>query len=250
MTHWIEAMCEPTQLILAWQPAALDAASRWRWAVGLLTAVGSDIELRYFQPGDEFERYNSGKKFDDLVRLGYLGYPALSMEVSTHREGVKQALMRRLPPRSRSDFAAYAAQFRLRDAQHLSDFALLARTEAKVPSDGFSVVDPLDAQASQCDVIVEIAGYRHYMDEARPVQIGDRIQIVAEPENEFDSNAVATLLDGTKVGNVNRLQAVTFLSWLKLHAVDAVVERINGTPERPRIFLFVRVRPTDLRAAA
>jgi len=250
MTHWIEAMCEPTQLILAWQPAALDAASRWRWAVGLLTPAGSDIELRYFEPGEEFESFNSGKKFEDLLGLGYLGYPALSKETSTHREGVKQALMRRLPPRQRSDFGAYAAQFRLRDAERLSDFALLARTEAKVPSDGFSVVDPLDPGALQCDVLVEIAGYRHYLKDTRPVQVGDQIQIVAEPENAFDPNAVATLLDGTKIGNVNRLQAVTFLRWLQLHSVHAVVERINGTPERPRIFLFVRMRSTDLRAAA
>lgn len=250
MTHWIEAMCEPTQLILAWQPAALDAASRWRWAVGLLTVTGSDIDLRYFQPGDEFEGYNSGKKFEDLVRLGYIGYPALSMDVAIHRAGVKQALMRRLPPRGRSDFAAYAAQFRLQDAQHLSDFALLGRTEAKVPSDGFSVVDPLDAGALQCDVLVEIAGYRHYMDHTRPLQVGDQIQIAAEPENNYDPNAVATLLDGTKIGNINRLQASTFLSWLKSRTVNAVVERINGTSERPRVFLFVRVRPTNLMAAA
>jgi hypothetical protein len=250
MTHWIEAMCEPTQLILAWQPSDLDAALRWRWAVGLLTPVDDGIELRYFEPGAEFESYNSGKRFEDLLALGYVGYPAFSMTTPVHREGVKQALMRRFPPRSRSDFGGYAAQFRLRDTDELSDFALLARTEAKVPSDGFSVVDTLDPMAQRCDLLVEIAGYRHYMKDIAPIQLGDEVQIVAEPENEHDGNAVATLVDGTKIGNINRLQAATFLAWLKKHEVHAVVERINGTAERPRVFLFVRVRPVGLQAAA
>lgn len=250
MTHWIEAMCEPKRLILAWQPAALDAASRWRWAVGELTAIDDSIELRYFQAGDEFEHYNSGKTFEDILALGYIGYPAFSKNEPVHREGVKQALMRRLPPRQRSDFSGYAAQFRLRDTEDLSDFALLARTEAKVPSDGFSIVDTLDASAERCDLLIEIAGHRHYMASCRPLQVGDQIQIAAEPENEYDSHAVATLSDGQKVGNINRLQADAFLAWLPHRSIDAVVERINGTTERPRVFLFVQVSPKGLQAAA
>lgn len=250
MTHWIEATCEPTQLILAWQPAALDAETRHRWAVGLLTSSGQDVELRYFETGKEFEQFNGGKTFDELIRLGYLGYPALSMDVRCHREGVKHALMRRLPPRQRSDFAAYAAQFRLRDTDRLSDFALLGRTEAKVPSDGFSVVDPLDASVEYCDLLVEVAGYRHYRSVTRPLSVGDEVRLIAEPDNKFDPLAVATLLDETKIGNINRLQAPAFLGWLEHQSVHAVVERINGTEERPRVYLFVQIRPKDQRVAA
>lgn len=248
--HWIEALYEPVQLILAWQPAALDG-SRFRWAVAVLRPVeDGEIELRYLEPGEEFEGLNSGKTFEELRALGYSGYPAFSMGRSIHRAGVRAALLRRLPPRQRSDFGAYAAQFRLREPERLSDFALLGRTEAKVPSDGFSIVDPLDPQVDCCDLLLEIAGYRHYMDGVPQLEVGRPVQIAEEPDNEFDSNAVSTLVDGIKIGNINRLQAAAFLGWLQTHCVEATVERVNGNAERPRVFLFVTIRPADIRAAA
>lgn len=250
MTHWIEATCEPSELILAWQPAALDAATRYRWAVGRLVAAGSDMELRYFEAGEEFQQFNGRKTFEELQKLGYIGYPAFSISKPFHSEGVKQALMRRLPPRSRSDFGAYAAQFRLRNADLLSDFALLARTEAKVPSDGFSIVDPLDAQAKHCDLLIEIAGYRHYKSATGALAVGDVVQVAAEPDNEYDPGAVAIFKDGAKIGYINRLQTTAFRSWLKHLSIHAVVERINGTDERPRVFLFVQVRLNDQNIAA
>jgi hypothetical protein len=211
---------------------------------------GGEIELRYLLPGDEFEKLNSGKRFDELLALGYTGYPAFSMHQAVHRTGVKPALLRRLPPRQRSDFQDYAAQFRIPHPEQMSDFALLGRTEAKVPSDGFSIVDPLDPSVDRCDLLMEIAGYRHYMTAVPALEVGQTVRIVAEPDNEFDVNAVATLVSETKIGNINRLQAVSFLAWLQTHSVDAVIERINGIAERPRVFLFVTIRPANIRAAA
>ena len=140
MEHWIEASCEPRELILAWQPG--DATSdRFRWAVARIVPQGDDFELRYFERGSEFEKFNAGKSFEGLCQLGYTGYPAFAMSQPLHRTGVRAALMRRLPPRRRSDFSKYAKQFRLRPDGELSDFSLLGRTEAKLPSDGFSLVD-------------------------------------------------------------------------------------------------------------
>jgi hypothetical protein len=83
-----------------------------------------------------------------------------------------------------------------------------------------------------------------------PLEVGQPVQIAAEADNAYDPNAVATLVDGIKIGNINRLQAVAFLGWLRTHSVEAIVERINGNAERPRVFLFVTVRPGGLRAAA
>lgn len=234
---------------MAWQPSDLSTA-RTRWAVGVVQPKGEGLELRYFSSGPEFERLNPGRSFAELLSLGYVGYPAFSPETSVHRDGVKAALIRRLPPRQRSDFSQYLAQFRLKPEAPLSDMALLARTEAKLPSDGFSLVDPLDASTSKCDLLLEVAGFRHYCSADNSLQLGMAIEILPEPDNEFDPGAVQVRAEGKKIGNINRLQAPTFLHWLRYCSVEGTLERLNGSSDRPRAYIFVRVRPTAVKQAA
>ena len=82
------------------------------------------------------------------------------------------------------------------------------------------------------------------------VAIGAKVEMSAEPENKFDANAVRFSLNGSTMGYVNRLQAPAFHQWIKHNKITAVVERINGKVERPRVFLFVRIRPSDAQIAA
>jgi hypothetical protein len=246
--NWIERVSEPRRLFLAWQ-APDHMNDRHRWAVGVLEPAGDDCTLRYFYSGSGFERQNPGRSFDQLLGLGYHGYPAFPLRRETHVGGVLSAFMRRLPPRTRSDFEEYKRQFRLSPGLSISDFALLGRTEAKLPSDGFSVVDPLDAAADHCDLMLEVAGYRYYAKDVR-IAPGDPVAIQAEPSNAFDPDAVMICDGGLKIGNINRLQAGTFQQWLTDRRVSGVVERLNGPPERPRAFIFVRVRPAPANLAA
>jgi hypothetical protein len=124
----------------------------------------------------------------------------------------------------------------------VSDFGLLGRTEAKLPSDGFSLVDPLNGANARCDLMLEVAGYRYYAPVA-DLTVGDSLTIQREHNNEHDPNAVAFRVADQKIGNINRLQADTFQQWLSEREVSAIVERLNGLPGRPRAFAFVRVRP-------
>lgn len=251
MENWIERISEPRRLFLAWQ-APDHMQDRFRWAVAVIdrTAEGS-IQLRYLKRGDEFSALNQGRSFEQLTELGYQGYPAFRMKQETHRENVAAALLRRLPPRSRSDFGEYTTQFRLAPSLSLSDLELLAVTQAQLPSDGFSIVDPLDPDLQECDLMLEVAGLRYYVrDNPLSAGIGDPIDIVPEPDNEMDPNAVQFLSAGRKIGNVNRLQAATFLSWLKHRRVTGTLERLNGRPDRPRAYVFVRVRSAEDRLAA
>jgi hypothetical protein len=250
MDNWLENICEPKLLILAWQ-APDHLKERFRWAVGEVKPASDGFSFRYFAPGQEFESRNAGKTFDQIVALGYAGYAAFPVKVREHTSGVLEAFNRRLPPRGRSDFSEYMKHFRLRDYSSLSNFALLGKTEAALPSDGFSIVDPLDGSASCCDLLLEVAGFRYYANtHGDNVTIGAQVEISPEPENKFDSNAVRFSLNGSTMGYVNRLQAPTFQQWIKKNKVTAVVERINGKIERPRVFLFVRVRPSDAQIAA
>jgi len=250
MENWIEHISQPLRLFLAWQaPDHLN--DRFRWAVGVLGPREGVTALRYFQNGSEFEAFNQGRTFERLLALGYRGYPGFSLRREVHDKGVLEALMRRLPPRSRQDFGDYKRQFRLPSQLELSDLALLARTEAKLPSDGFSVVDPLDAETEWCDLLLEIAGFRYYVP-SEPLQpdVGCPIEITPEPDNQFDPSAVQICMRSRKIGNVNRLQAATFLRWLVERRVSGALERLNGTPDKPRAYIFVRVRPAANRAAA
>ena len=248
MGNWIERVAEPRRLFLAWQ-APDHMGDRFRWAVGLLEFDGVECVLRYLRGGPEFVGLNQGRTYDELLALDYQGYPAFNLRREVHSQGVLVALMRRLPPRTRPDFQEYKRHFRLCADLDVSDFALLGQTEAKLPSDGFSIVDPLDAETDWCDLMLEIAGFRYYVPEG-PLEIGHHVEFEAEPGNQWDPNAVQVCAGGRRIGYINRLQAVTFLKWLSSRRVAGVIERMNGNPERPRAFIFVRVRPTQARVAA
>jgi hypothetical protein len=248
MGNWIERVAEPRRLLLAWQ-APDHMGDRFRWAVGLLDFEGVECVLRYLRGGLEFESLNEGRTYDELLTLDYHGYPAFNLRREVHSQGVLMALMRRLPPRTRPDFQEYKRHFRLSADLDLSDFALLGQTEAKLPSDGFSIVDPLDAETDWCDLMLEIAGFRYYVPE-EPLEVGHQVEFEAEPDNQWDPNAVQVCAGVRRIGYINRLQAVTFLKWLSSRRVSGVIERLNGNPEKPRAFIFVRVRPAQARFAA
>lgn len=245
MEHWIQTVAEPKRLILAWQaPDQFGPQNRTRWAVGIVERDAEDATFRYLTPV-EFETLNPGKSLSLLTSFGYRGYPTfrLTERGQVYRSGVLAAFMRRLPPRSRPDFQAYLKAYRIASAS-LSDFALLGITEAKLPSDGFSLVDPLDPELRHCDLLLEVAGFRHNAGALHHYPVaGDTVVIEEDPEKTYDRNAVAVFVQGEKIGNVNRLQAPTFMAWLSRRKVTAVVERMNGTVDKPRAHIFIQVRP-------
>lgn len=244
MTNLIETVCDPGRLVLAWQ-APDHLGERYRWAVGEISLKGPDCILRYFDRGEEFERFNSGRNYRSMLALGYEGYPAFNPLHEVHTQGVLAAFMRRVPPRSRSDFAQYRSSFRLSPKAVLTEFSLLAVTEAKLPSDGFSLVDTLDPEISRCDLYLEVAGFRYwgaklsFLSEA----LEEPVLLVQEPDNKFDPNAVSIHVRDARIGYINRLQAPTFVQWMSEGRVVGSLEHLNGTAERPRAYIFVRVYP-------
>lgn len=241
MTIWIEHVHEPKRLLLAWQAPDI-VGDRQRWAVGELTRVSGDARLRYFV-GDEFSALNFGQPFEKISGYGYRGYPAFPLEGKIHETNVLEAFMRRLPPRNRSDFGRYREHLRLRPETEISDFALLGLSEAQLPSDGFSVVDPLSADVAQCELISEVAGYRYYAKAHPQPELGQPVDLLPEPDNSFDPNAVMVQVGEGKLGYINRLQAPAILEWIRQDRASAMIARLNGRPDRPRAFIYLAAKP-------
>lgn len=247
MDLWIEHACEPARLLLCWE-APPTQRDRNKWVVGAVEKIGGSVVFRYLVDG-EFLAQNFGRTRDQLKEAGYLGYPAFNEERAVvFGEAVQEAFMRRLPPRKRSDFPDYLAQFRLRPDSAASDLALLGSTEARLPSDGFSLINPLDPEAGACDVLVEIAGHRHYNDVQ--LRLGDSLELKPDPANPYDANAVRFEAEGLLAGHVSRFQAPAVRAWLAHGNVSAQVARLNGAHDRPKAFAILRYRPASQRAAA
>jgi hypothetical protein len=240
--NWVEHIIDPQRLLLAWQ-APDQFGDRFRWAVGEITRDEGNYTFRYLR-GTQFESLNGGRTESELTALGYRGYPAFKRRQIVHTHNVVALFLRRVPPRGRSDFKDYKELFRLRAEMEVSDFALLGITEAKLPSDGFSLVDPLDDGSLPRELLLEVAGHRYYRNllPRRPI-VGESVEFVPEPDNIKDPNAVKVRIDEQCMGYVNRLQSNAFLRWVAQGRVTAIVERINGSTDRPRVFIFARIAP-------
>lgn len=229
---FIDHIREPQQLLLVWQGP--EGTSRTRHTVGELTREpGETVRLRYLTDTEEFRAAENE---------GFLSFPAFRKTRQTYSLGVIETFMRRLPPRSRGDYAEYLKQFRLKPQAPISDFALLGYTGAKLPSDGFSLIDPLVDVTSPCEVMLEVAGVRYRQSAVTtPVKLHDAISFQPEPDNPYDPHAVAIYAKERKIGYVPRQQAAAINEMAKNQMVHARIERLNGGTQQPMIYLFTRL---------
>ena len=230
MENLVRHIYEPSKLILAWQ-APDGLGNRTRYAVGEIVRSSGVFVLRYYVDTPDVVKAKA---------LGYEGYAAFNLKQTEHSKDVLAAFMRRLPPRSRADFSQYLEGLRLAPMGNLSDFALLGYSEAKLPSDGFSLVNPLDEVGIPNEFLFELAGYRHHEPSLTKSDMGAAVALVPETANPFDPNAVVIQYKGKTIGYINRLQAPTVGRWLRNYQVSAVREKLNGRPDKPRAFIFLR----------
>jgi len=128
--------------------------------------------------------------------------------------------------------------------------SLLALTSARLPSDGFALIDRLDPGSTACDTVLEVAGYRHQAPKARELPNGSELALVSEPDNQYDPDAVAIRAGATKIGYVDRLQARSIGTWLGTRAVSCLLSRKNGSSHSPAAYALIRMRLNeDLLAA-
>jgi hypothetical protein len=193
------------------------------------------VELRYLTQSEDFKK---------AVEIGFVGYPAFPKFEKIYKEGVIETFLLRLPPRERPDFDRYLESLRISPSVKISDFALLGYSGARLPSDWFSIVHPFDEVEGPCELLTEVAGFRYYAGVNMDLSVGMSATLQPEPDNPYDSQAIAVLVDGTKIGFIGRGLLNTFHRWLNNRSeITAVIEKMNGRPERPSIILFIAAVP-------
>ena len=127
---------------------------------------------------------------------------------------------------------------------------LLGVTEARLPSDGFSLVNPLERSVRCVDIVFEIAGVRFYGKRDAEVRVGNPLELEPEPANKADPNAIKVKAAGHLIGYVNRLQAKTIGAWQKECLTECWLARLNGSLGSPVAYAFLQVRPAEQAIAA
>lgn len=235
MTRFIEHLVEPQRLLLYWQ--ARESKKRSRYRVGQLVMKGGQVMLQY----------DHGPEVAEAKKMGFEGYPAFPLRQAEHSHQVMEAFKRRLPPRSRGDFIRYLELRAIPGDAEISDFALLGYSGAKLPNDGFELVHPFDDPPDAFEVLVEVAGFRHEAKlDAVELNEGDAVQFVPEPHNPVDCGAIRMESVGRKLGYVPKGHLDMLHRMLDRGAkLEGEVFRINGSPERPLVYVFTRIRLDD-----
>lgn len=229
----IEHLGEPDRLFLSWQKPMVGAERRTRRIVGEIVRESNGPIFRYLSEREDFAK---------AQEEGFQGFPSFDPgKAREYKAGVIEAFSRRLPPRKRDDFGEYLAQYRLPANFSGSDMALLAYTGAKLPGDGFEIIPDLTGIAPPLEFVIEVAGLRHQDISSATLQVGDQVHFSPETDNPVDTEAIAVVHALGRIGYVPKPYCAAVSGWLENHSVIATVERLNGKPERPLVYLFVRV---------
>lgn len=237
MTRLIEHLVEPQRLLLYWQ--ARESKKRSRYRVGQLVKQDDHVVLEY---SDEDE-------MDRAKEAGFQGYPAFPLKQKVHCHQVMDAFKRRLPPRNRRDFSRYLELRAIPINADISDFALLGYTGAKLPDDGFELVHPFDEPPAIFEILIEVAGFRHEAEiEVDILEGGGSVQFLTETDNTVDTKAIRMESSGKKLGYVPRGH-LDMLHRMLSDGADVVGEvfRINGTQERPLVYVLTHILRHDQR---
>lgn len=229
---------EPDRLLMTWQPQEDEAAPRTRRVIGVVLRRSNDtFGFRYLTDTEDYR---------EAVSCGFKGFPAFKQQDAEINQGVVEALTKRLPPRKREDFGEYLTLHRLPSPFPASDFALLGYTRARLPSDGFELTPVFSPDKVPCELIIELAGTRYVLgSDVSDLRIGDSVEFRLDPENTVDSDAILAYHRGRPLGYVNRALRDVFHQWMERWAISAVIERLNGKPDRPLVFVRVQVSPGE-----
>ncbi len=232
--HSSNCIVEPDRLLLSWQTPS----ERLRMFVAELIRNGDDADLVYLNESEDFSRAQD---------LGFRDYPGFDIKKDVVHKNVLTSFMKRLPPRTRRDFGRFLDALRIKPEakDEISDFALLGYSGAKLPDDDFTVIHPFENASVPFEFMLLVEGYQHYQDELPLAALSTDMQadFEVEPDNPKDPEAIRIMIDGIRAGYVCRGLTASFHKWMQSGlTMSAHVERINGTGQDPKVYLYVSIK--------
>lgn len=176
------------KLLVIWQ----DNVTRLRWVIGSLTKKDS-YEFQYNTDTIQALR---NKGFTGLIAFPELNKKYLSKNLFA-------SFVSRLPDKRRSDIKEVLKTYEL---ETYDEFELLKKSGGRLPIDSLEFVEPIDLSKKLIVRQFYIAGVRFNCDKScstiSSIPINATLEIMSEPENSFDENAVSILYHGNKIGYV------------------------------------------------
>lgn len=236
----ISKIIEPQRMLVVWQApnVALKQAAGTRFIVG---------EIRNSGGGNTWLKYYNNQDTEAARKLGFTGLTTYPYEPDKEfNSNLVEILSKRLPPSSRTDYEDYLRSYRISpQASGISTLSLLAYTTGKLAGDGFTFLNSFEGISPPFDFTFEIAGFRHCGQKEFPnlsVLQDKEVILLPETSNQHDSGAVAVQYQGKVLGYVPKGLTDAIKNLTGQYKVSAFIERINGTPERPSVLIFVEVR--------
>jgi len=208
------------KIYLIWQ----EAAHRSRFVVG---------ELQEESNGGYVFRYLPRPDLDDALKSGFSCYPSFPDLNKEYRENVIESFSMRLPSRTRNDFKELLKYWDVQDS-NLSDFDLLSITGGRLATDHFEFIDP-HTEKRPIAFLTELAGFTHYvqggedLEQLKRLHEGDSVQLVRDPNNPKDKNAVKVLYQNKHIGYIKRVHADTISAELgKGKQITSVIKHVDA----------------------
>lgn len=227
----IENSIHVNTLFLTWQS---NQDRNQRYLVGTLKKLESGFEFSYLTDTQDYV---------DALKYDFMGYPAFPLDKGVFTNDVMTTFMKRLPPRSRRDFSKYLINHYLPVDFNGDDFDLIAHTGIQLPSDGFNLIPNLEEAEIPFEYLMEVAGTRYHLDfeQTSQLQLGSKVDLRCENENEFDCNAVAMFVNQTKIGYVNKFFCKTIRKLME-RDLGCCIAKVSGTIERPLIYVMLSAK--------
>jgi len=192
-------------IYLVWK----ELKTRRQYIVGQLSKNGQ-FEFNYgFEVKEAIERgFKLLISFDDIDKVykSDILFPVFSS---------------RLPDRKRNGIDKILFKYGM---EEYDGYKLLKRSGARLPIDNLEFIDPiLDENNGEVRRIFYLAGPRHYIgcdgidcDKSLDLNVGESLQLVLEPENEYDKNAIR-ILNGNNV----------YIGYIPRYYSEGITELIN-----------------------
>jgi hypothetical protein len=176
---------------LVWRPGPHSA----REVVGTLIRTSSTFQFHY-----------DGEDLSRAVGLGFRGYPGMNDLDHSYNGQSISAFASRIPSRERSDFdhlvGAWGAN------RDMDDFTMLGVTGGRLPTDMFEFIPVIHAVPGT-SFLTDLAGIQIYAgsEAFRTLKEGAALELVRNPENEFDRFAVEVRHEGLQVASIKRVHS-------------------------------------------